>query len=151
MHWKTLRWVLLAVVVAFLAIQALPLRVTNGSARDEPKWDSPRTRALAKVACFDCHSNEVHVAWFEQVAPLSWWIKSHVDEGRQKLNFSEWSTHHGEGLGDSSETISEGSMPPSYYTWLGMHSDAKLTAQEKRDLIDGLRKTAAQSGGGTGG
>jgi hypothetical protein len=32
---------------------------TNPSIVAEPAWDSPETRALAKTACFDCHSNEV--------------------------------------------------------------------------------------------
>jgi len=150
MHWRWARWVLLATVIAFVGIQALPMRVDNPSARDEPQWDSPRTRALARVACFDCHSNETHVTWFEQIAPLSWWIKQHVDDGRHALNFSEWSTHHGEGLGDSGETISGGSMPPGYFTWFGMHANAKLTSTDKRDLIAGLRRTAQGSQATTG-
>lgn len=142
-------WLLAAIVLGFAAIQLVPYRVSNPSTRDEPTWDSPRTRALAKAACFDCHSNESKVVWWEKIAPLSWWITNHVDEGRDKLNFSEWSTHHGEGIGDSVETINGGSMPPSYYTWLGMHSDAKLTPAEKRELVDGLRRTAALSKQGT--
>ncbi len=143
-------WLLLAIVIGFGLMQLVPYRVSNPSARDEPNWDSPRTRRLAEIACFDCHSNETHLLSFEKVAPISWWIKGHVDEGRAKLNFSEWSTHHGEGLGDSAETITEGSMPPDYYTWFGLHSDAKLTPQEMKDLVDGFRATAARSPAGGG-
>jgi hypothetical protein len=141
-----LKWALLALLIAFLAIQLVPARVSNPSTRDEPTWDSPRTRQLAVAACFDCHSNQSHVVWWERVAPLSWWIKNHVDEGRAALNFSEWTTHRGRNVDDAVETINEGSMPPDYYTWLGMHSDANLTAKEKQELVDGLRKTFAAAG-----
>jgi hypothetical protein len=142
------RWLLrtlLVLGIVFVVIQLVPYRVSNPSARDEPRWDSPRTRALAVAACFDCHSNETHVLWFERVAPLSWWITGHVDDGRDALNFSEFSAHHGE-AGDATETITNGSMPPDYYTWFGLHSKAKLTKAEAQELVDGLRKTYAASG-----
>jgi hypothetical protein len=42
-------------------------------------------------------------------------------------------------------------MPPSYYTYLGLHSDAKLTAAEFQELIDGLEKTIAADPPTTGG
>lgn len=67
------RWLLRALIVlgvALLAIQLVPYRVSNPSARQEPPWDSPRTRTLAVAACFDCHSNETNVLAFERVAPL---------------------------------------------------------------------------------
>lgn len=79
------RWLLRALVVlgvALLAIQLVPSRVSNPSARNEPPWDSPRTRTLAVGACFDCHSNETKVLAFERVAPLSWWTTGHVDGSR---------------------------------------------------------------------
>jgi len=34
-------------------------------------------------------------------------------------------------------------MPPSYFTYFGMHQDSKLTPAEVRQLIDGLDKTIA--------
>lgn len=127
-------------LVAFGVFQLIPYRVTNPPVRQEPNWDSPRTRRLAVVACFDCHSNETKTSWWEDVAPLSWWITNHVKEGRDKLNFSEWSSRRGE-TGDAAETVLNGSMPPGYYTWLGMHRDAKLTPAEHRELADGLKRT----------
>jgi len=129
-----------AVVVALLLAQLVPYRVTNPPVLQEPQWDSPRTRQLAVTACYDCHSNETRTAWFEDVAPLSWWITNHVKDGRDKLNFSESGTGGGES-GDAAETVTNGSMPPNYYTWLGMHGDAKLTPAERKELADGLRTT----------
>ena len=102
------------------------------------------TRQLAVAACYDCHSNETNTTWWEDIAPLSWWITNHVKEGRAALNFSEWGTG-GEG-DDAAETVSERSMPPDYYTWSGMHSDAKLTPSERAELAAGLRKTFGGGG-----
>ena len=148
MRFLRTRWVLRGLIVlgvALLAIQLVPYRVSNPSARNEPPWDSPRTRSLAVAACFDCHSNETKVLAFERVAPLSWWITGHVDNGRAALNFSDFSKHHGD-LGDATDTISGGSMPPRYYIWLGLHSKAKLSKAQNQQLIDGLRKTYAAAG-----
>jgi hypothetical protein len=139
-HRKLLLILGAAVLVVFVAIQFVPYRVTNPPVTQEPPWDSPRTRELAVVACFDCHSNETQTKWWEDVAPLSWWITNHVKEGREELNFSEWGTNQGE-ADEAAETVREGSMPPDYYTWLGMHSDAKLSPAEQRELATGLQRT----------
>jgi hypothetical protein len=133
--------ILLAAVALFLVIQLVPYRVKNHPVTAEPDWDSSRTRDLAVAACYDCHSNQTTRYWYEQVAPISWWITNHVDEGRAALNFSECGTG-GEGLGEAAETVVEGSMPPSFYTWLGLHADATLDAAERRELADGLTATA---------
>ncbi len=148
------RFVLYAViglVVFFGALQLVPYRVTNPSARNEPTWDTPRTRQLAVAACFDCHSNETTTYWWEDVAPLSWWITNHVDDGRAALNFSECAQRSGGESGDAAETVTNGSMPPGYYTWLGLHSNAKLTAAERKDLAAGLRTTLQGWNCGNGG
>jgi len=138
-----MKWLVIAgtaVVVALLLAQLVPYRVTNPPVLREPQWDSPRTRQLAVTACYDCHSNETRTAWFEDIAPISWWITNHVTEGREKLNFSEWGTGGGES-DDAAETVTNGSMPPNYYTWLGMHGDAKLAPAERKELADGLGTT----------
>ena len=121
--------------------------------KQEPTWDSPRTRQLAKVACFDCHSNETQTYWWEDIAPVSWWITNHVDGGRKSLNFSECTKSSGgggEGGGDAAETVGR-SMPPGYYTWFGLHADANLSAQERKDLAAGLRATMSGWSCGRGG
>jgi len=138
---RLVRFVLSIAVVAFLLMQLVPYRITNPSTRSEPKWDSARTRQLAVVACYDCHSNQTTHHWYTQVAPMSWWTVNHVRDGRAALNFSEWGTTSNHELGDLYDSISSGSMPPSYYTWFGLHPGAKLTQQEKDELIAGLKKS----------
>ncbi|MGZ5355028.1 MAG: heme-binding domain-containing protein [Acidimicrobiia bacterium] len=143
------KWLLILVLTtlgALLLIQLVPYRVTNPSVRQEPNWDSPRTRQLAVAACYDCHSNETQTPWWENIAPLSWWITNHVKEGREALNFSEWGSGGGEEADDAAETVTDRSMPPDYYTWAGMHADAKLSRAERAELAAGLRRT--MGGGG---
>src|SRR5690348_9189375 len=82
----------LGLFLVMLVIQLVPYghdRV-NPPVTAEPAWDSPETRALAKQACFDCHSNETEWPAYSKVAPVSWLIQHDVTEGRSKLNFSEW-------------------------------------------------------------
>jgi hypothetical protein len=143
-------------VALFLAIQLIPvwLLQTNPPVVAEPAWDSPQTRALAKRACFDCHSNETTWPVYARIAPMSWLVTRNVIAGRGRLNFSEWgvarsSGEGGEGGeggrggeragGEFARTIERGSMPPSDY--LLTHPGARLTDAEKQQLIDGLQKS----------
>lgn len=141
---RKLLWKVTAGLAAlFVVVQFVPYRVHNASIRDEPRWDSSRTREQAVRSCFDCHSNESHVAAFEQVAPLTWWITNHVTEGRRALNFSEWHRAAGEKADKAAHPLAEGEMPPSYYTWVGLHAESKLSAAELQALVDGLNATIA--------
>ncbi len=129
-------------VLGFLAIQLVPYgrNHTNPPVVREPIWPSPEVRALAKRACFDCHSNEVVWPWLSNVAPVSWMIQRDVDEGRRKLNFSEWGTRRDER--DAAEQVQQGKMPEPKY--LLTHPEARLTSAEKQMLIDGLQAIAGR-------
>jgi hypothetical protein len=120
-------------------MQLIPTVHDNPPVLSEPKWNSPQTRALAKRACFDCHSKETVWPWYSYVAPVSWFVTHNVQEGRASLNFSEWGMsggEGGEGGGESGEAIMYGSMPPADY--VAQHPQAQLTDAEKQQLIDGL-------------
>lgn len=147
-------YIAVATVLTFVLIQAVPYGKShaNGSTvgpASEPAWkDAPgaapgTTRELTVRACYGCHSNEVEYPAYANVAPISWMVQSHVDEGRGAVNFSIFKKYaRQERIGrESIEVIQEGSMPPSYYTRFGLHPEAKLTKQEKADLIDGLAAT----------
>jgi Haem-binding domain len=101
----------------------------------EPSWDSATTRALADRACFDCHSNQTRWPWYSHVAPMSWLVQNHVDEGRGTLNFSEWNRGNSE-ASEAAETVREGEMPPRDY--LLLHPEARLTDAEREQLARGL-------------
>lgn len=130
----------LVFVLAFVGMQFAPFGRDhrNPPVGPEPAWDSPATRALAKQACFDCHSNETEWPVYALVAPVSWLIQRDVTEGRAVLNFSEWQRPQEEAA-EASEEVLEGEMPPRIYQL--MHSHARLTATERAQLAAGLQRT----------
>jgi mono/diheme cytochrome c family protein len=121
----------------FLAA-VLVMLAGNPPVTGEPTWDSSATRALAKQACFDCHSNETQWPAYSSVAPASWLVQRDVNDGRAVLNFSEW-TRPQEEAKEASETVREGEMPPDAYTL--MHAHARLKTEDRDRLARGFAKT----------
>lgn len=142
----------LGCLALFGLMQVVPYGRThsNPPVTGEPQWASAETRDLAVRACYDCHSNETKYPWYSNVAPVSWLTQNHIDEGRSKLNFSEFTTHRGEAE-EAVEVLENGEMPPNYYTWFGLHGTSKLTEDEKLQLIAGLKATPGFAEGGRGG
>lgn len=128
------------------AIQLVPVDRTNPDVSCEIQWDSPATRDLAVAACYDCHSNETVWPWYSKIAPVSWQVDGHVDEGREYINFSEWDLQRNpeELIEEFEEVILDDSMPTWDYRL--MHSEAKLTDDEKQQLIEGFATTVQQNG-----
>ena len=131
---KNRYWIYIVVIIVL--IQFIPLKQTNPPVVREPNWDSPRTRALAKRTCFNCHSNETVWPWYSKVAPVSWLVTHDVNEGRHHFNVSEWYRTSKE---EATEEFLEKEMPPALY--LLMHPEAKLNSTERSELLKGLEAT----------
>lgn len=101
----------------------------------DPAWPDTESRAIALRACYDCHSNETVWNWYSNIAPVSWLVQRDVEEGRSKLNFSEWGRGEQE-IDEIGEVIQEGAMPPLQYTLI--HPDARLSISDKETLLRGL-------------
>lgn len=140
---KTFLQFSIIVIIALAAIQFIPYghNHLNPPVAVEPVWNSDATRSLVKRACFNCHSNETVWPWYSRVAPISWMVQSDVEEGRGKLNFSEWrnGARKGENPAKIRDEVSEGEMPPLFYRLA--HPEARLTDSEKRQLADGMAAT----------
>ncbi len=139
------RIIVIAVIAAaalFLLAQAVPYGRDHADppATQALRFDSARTADLFAGACGDCHSNRTSWPWYTNVAPVSWLVQRDVDEGRGVMNVSEWDTPQ-PGISEVVEQISGGEMPPWQYKPL--HSGARLSAQDKRDLITGLQRSYA--------
>jgi hypothetical protein len=134
------RNLLLALGIVLVAIQVVPYGRdhANPPIEREPAWDSPRTRELAVRACFDCHSHETRWPWYASIAPVSWRLQGHVDEGREHLNFSALDRSREEPT-EAAEEVAKGTMPPRDY--LLVHPGARLTEAEKQELIRGFEAT----------
>lgn len=94
--------------------------------------------SVLKNSCYDCHSDQPRYPWYTNVAPLSWWIKSHINEGSKHLNFSVWGNYPAKKvdhkLKECVEMLEENEMPLSSY--LIMHGDSKLSAAQKTELMN---------------
>ena len=98
---------------------------------------------IFKNACYDCHSNEVKWPWYSNIAPFSWVISNHVNEGRKALNFSTWENYSEEEKQKELKAIYRtvyGSMPLMSYIWL--HKEGDLTKEQRQLVRDwtGVRK-----------
>ncbi|MBS1746944.1 MAG: heme-binding domain-containing protein [Bacteroidetes bacterium] len=96
-------------------------------------------------ACNDCHSNNSRYPWYNNIQPVAWWMKSHIDDGKDELNFDEFSTYslarQYHKLEEIKEQIEKDEMPIKSYTIT--HGDARLTTAEKNTLVtwsEGIRK-----------
>ena len=136
----------LAALATFGAIQLVPYGRdhSNPPVTGEPAWADPRTRELMVNACYACHSNEVDYPAYASVAPLSWAVQRHVEEGREAVNYSEFDSDPRD-ADETVEVVQEGEMPPPFFTRFGRHPEANLSDAELEALIDGLRATPGMS------
>ncbi|PRB02801.1 cytochrome C [Chryseobacterium sp. MYb7] len=135
---KIIFWIL----VSFALIQFFPIDRTNipvDSAKNfvDARKTPEKIATLIKNACYDCHSNETVYPKYAFIAPISWSVKSHVNEGREHLNFSTWETYNKDlkenMLTKAVQTIQNKTMPmPGYIVY---HRDANLSDAERALLI----------------
>jgi mono/diheme cytochrome c family protein len=136
-----LKKALFILIALLIAIQFIPYGKdhTNPKVESQPKWDTAQTEQLFMRACGDCHSNETKWPSYSSIAPISWFVAAHVDEGREHFNVSMWNIQKKQKADEAAEEVEEGDMPlPSY---LLAHPEAKLTDVEKEALIQGLKNT----------
>lgn len=102
---------------------------------------SPEISGILRTSCYDCHSNESVYPWYTNIAPFSWWIKHHMNEGKEELNFSEWGDYKerrkDHKLKESIEMVEEEEMPLGSYTWI--HGEAELTKEQQKKLVEWFR------------
>lgn len=134
--------ILIAVVVALVVIQVIPVERTNPPVTQD--LNPPENiSVILRTSCYDCHSNETQWPWYAYVAPVSFLVTGDVSKGRKNLNFSEWDKYDEKKREKILEEIMEeaeaGGMPLSNY--IITHPEAKLDqskiAQLKEWVISG--------------
>ena len=100
-------------------------------------------RLILRSSCYDCHSNNTNYPWYNNIAPVSFWIANHIDDGKGHLNFNDWPGYDNKKkahkLQEVAETLESEEMPLAEYTW--MHANARLTDLQKRAVIEWAEKT----------
>ena len=98
-------------------------------------------QSMLLSACYDCHSHKTMYPWYTSVTPLNFWIKRHIDEGRDELNFSKWGEYSEKRikhkLEEAVELVEENEMPLKSYTIA--HSDARLSDAQRAELVSWFR------------
>ena len=127
--------VVLVIIGVLVLIQLMPVRKTNPMVESD-LIALPEVKTILKKSCYDCHSHETIWPGYSKIAPISWLIAAHVNEGREYLNFSVWNRYDAKKRLRVREEIwdevSRGAMPLKSYLWL--HSQARLT-QADRQLL----------------
>lgn len=149
--WKVGRWLLLICVVAFVVVQFIRPAKTNPAIDQSLALEShlqvePQVAAIFDRSCADCHSNKTRWPWYSNVAPVSWFVIDHVNEGRGNLNFSEWGTYDAEQqrdlLRDICGEVKRGTMPLSSYTPL--HPGSKLSGEDVTAICEWTSQGSAR-------
>lgn len=107
------------------------------TAFEEETQPSPDVKEILKTACYDCHSANTEYPWYNNIAPVSYWLADHIEEGKEHLNFSDWENYDAKKkdhkLEEVIEEVKEGKMPLNEYTWT--HADAKLSDEQISALL----------------
>jgi len=89
-------------------------------------------KAIIKRACYDCHSNETELLWFDRISPISWKVEQDIKDGRNGLNFSEWdkftTAQQEDKLWEAVNFAMAGVMPLKEYTL--MHPSSKVSESD---------------------
>src|ERR1700733_6117566 len=87
-RFRWLVWVVVALVVAFVVIQFIRPELTNPPVTAELQAPA-EVKEVLRNSCYNCHSNETKLSWFDEFAPPYWLVAQDVKEARSHLNFSE--------------------------------------------------------------
>ena len=133
-----MRTILLALFIVFVAIQFIRPARNNGAAASPTDITHyvhvPDTvMHMLQRSCYDCHSNHTVYPWYVNINPVGLWLRSHINDGKRAINFSDLSSFDkrklDHRLGDIAEQVKSNEMPLPSYTLI--HTYAKLNSHEK--------------------
>ena len=137
--WKTLRIILILLLVVVVGIQFIRAPLENPPVTGDFNG-SPEVKAILERACYNCHSNQTRLAWFDEIVPAYWVVAKDVRAARAVVDFSNWDSLSKSDQGwvvyESISEIEQHAMPLSDYTFL--HHGGIVTADE----INVLKKYA---------
>lgn len=129
------------IVALIMGMQLFQIDKTNPPIDKSLEIDTPaKIKSILKRACYDCHSNETKWPWYSSIAPMSWTINSHVNDGRAWVNFSIWKNYSEE---EKTQKLKEtyraiyAAMPIGSYVYF--HPKANLSMDERKVVRDWIR------------
>lgn len=133
----------IGLIVLLVLIQFIPYEKNESGASEfeiSKSYNIPdNVSMILKGACNDCHTNSTIYPWYSNIEPVGLFLNRHITEGKEHLNFSEftnrplaWQNHK---LEETIEMVEEKEMPLESYTFFGLHPEANLTDQDRQVLI----------------
>ncbi len=88
-------------------------------------------------SCYDCHSDSTVYPWYAEIQPVGWWLNSHIEGGKRRLDFDRYATYRPmrqyRRFKDIIEQLRQDEMPLGSYLFI--HRYARLTPDEKEEVI----------------
>ena len=140
---KALKIIVIVLFAGFIVIQFFRPDFTNPPVVQAETLEATtqvpeNVRAILKRSCNDCHTNETVYPWYSKIQPSAWFLKDHIDHGREHLNFSVWNTYEmrkkRHKLEEVCEQVNAKFMPLPSYLWV--HRSAALSDEEGKILCD---------------
>ena len=131
------------IILILFAIQLISVDKTNPTIDNKLTLNAPKeVMSTLKQSCYDCHSYETKWPYYSNIAPISFFVASHVSNGRKAMNFSLWNEMDKklkvQRLKRAVETVNNGRMAlPSY---ISAHKEAELSKEKKTILISWFKK-----------
>ncbi|MEJ5055453.1 heme-binding domain-containing protein [Sphingobacterium sp. MYb382] len=82
-------------VFLLLSLTCITLQFFHTSVERKPVTGEPTevpedVAFILKRSCYNCHSNEQNLSFFDKIAPVSWLVNKDIERAREVMNFSEW-------------------------------------------------------------
>jgi hypothetical protein len=142
---KIFAWLIATGCIVFADMQLIRPSLTNPPVTADLQA-SEEVKQILRTSCYNCHSNETKLSWFDEPAPAYWIVARDVKEGRRHLNFSEiGALSHAQQQGFLFEAVSQielGAMPlPAY---VRAHPESAITAEKLVALKHYLASTISR-------
>jgi hypothetical protein len=137
---KFVKYTLIAALVALVLIQFYRPEKNEGGYEtvayfEEEANVSPELAAVFKTNCYDCHSDQTVYPWYAEIAPASFFLEEHVEDGKKHFDVSSWESYSAKKkdhkLDELIEYVEEGEMPLDSYTWI--HGD--LSEENTKSIL----------------
>jgi len=145
---KNIKKILFVGLIIFLLIQLYQPARNNGFEQDitanfTKVYNVPKNiETILRTSCYDCHSNNTNYPWYSNIQPARFFMESHINEGKENLNFNEWGNYSGRKqknkLDRIAKQIKSNEMPLASYTLI--HKNATLSATQKKEVLDWINK-----------
>lgn len=121
----------LVVLLVFAGIQFVRPKIANPPVTADLQAP-PDVQQILRNSCYNCHSNETKLWWYDKIVPAYWVVANDVKEGREHLNFSDLgakpAAQRKATLYEAVNQIQLGAMPLASYT--RVHPGAVVTPDQ---------------------